>query len=134
MTKPRLIVADDDNDFRALLEAILTGAGYEVLTAANGIEALRLCEQPEVAAAIVDLVMPEKEGLETIFEMRRRFPGIKTIAISGGGRGPGDVYLEMARQLGAATALAKPFGNAEILEAIRKILDQDAPSEAIWSP
>jgi DNA-binding response OmpR family regulator len=134
MMKPRLIVADDDNDFRALLEAILTGAGYEVLTAANGIEALRLCETPSVAAAIVDLVMPEKEGLETIFEMRRRFPGIKTIAMSGGGRGPGDVYLEMARQLGAVAALAKPFGKAELLQAVRKILDRDTPSDQIRSP
>jgi DNA-binding NarL/FixJ family response regulator len=105
-----------------------------VLPAANGIEALRLCETPEVAAAIVDLVMPEKEGLETIFEMRRRYPGIKTIAISGGGRGPGDVYLEMARQLGAVAALAKPFGKAEILEAVRKVLDRDEPSEPSHEP
>ena len=129
MTKQRLIVADDDEDFRAMLSAVLTNAGYEVRTAANGIEALRLCETQTVACAIVDLVMPEKEGLETIFEMRRRFPHIKTIAMSGGGRGPGDVYLEMARQLGAVTALTKPFGNAEILEAIRKILGPDSPSE-----
>jgi CheY-like chemotaxis protein len=118
----RLIVADDDNDFREMVCAVLENAGYEVLTATNGVEALRLCETQTIDAAVVDLVMPEKEGLETIFEMRRRFPQVKTIAISGGGLGPGDVYLEMARQLGAAAALAKPFGNAIILETIRRLL------------
>lgn len=131
MTKQRLIVADDDEDFRAMLSAVLTNAGYDVRTAGNGIEALRLCETQTVACAIVDLVMPEKEGLETIFEMRRRFPLIKTIAMSGGGRGPSDVYLDMARQLGAVAALAKPFGNAEILEALRKILGPIPSSEPL---
>ena len=131
MTKQRLIVADDDEDFRAMLSAVLTNAGYEVRTAANGIEAVRLCETQTIGCAIVDLVMPEKEGLETIFEIRRRFPQIKTIAMSGGGRGPVNVYLEMARQLGAAAALTKPFANAEILEAVRKVLRPDPPTQPL---
>ena len=131
MTKQRLIVADDDEDFRAMLSAVLTNAGYEVRTAANGIEAVRLCETQTIACAIVDRVMPEKEGLETIFEIRRRFPHIKTIAMSGGGRGPVNVYMEMARQLGAAAALSKPFGNAVMLETIRKVLGSEPPSGAI---
>jgi CheY-like chemotaxis protein len=134
MAKPRLILADDNEDFRTLLKTMLTDAGYEVLTAANGIEALRLCETRAVEGAIVDLVMPEKEGLETIVEMRRRFPQIKTIAITGGGRGPSKVYLETARRLGATAALAKPFHVSDLLRTLDRILAPDPPSASSSTP
>jgi DNA-binding NtrC family response regulator len=128
MTKTRLILADDNKDFRDMLKAVLKEAGYEVLTAANGIQALRLCDTHEIGAAIVDLVMPEKEGLETIVEMSRRFPHIKTIAITGGGRGPSKVYLETARRLGARAALAKPFAVSSLLHVINELLLPDSSS------
>lgn len=126
MNKPRIVLADDDDSFRALLADVLMEAGYEVLKAVNGVQAVQLCENHSVAAAIVDLVMPEKEGMETIFELRKRFPGIKTIAISGGGRGKVENYLQMARKIGADATLAKPFGTAEILETLRQVLETEA--------
>ena len=113
-----------------MLGELLTEAGYEVLAAANGSEALLFCEKQAVAAAIVDLFMPEKEGLETICEIRRRFPHIKTIAISG----HGSLYLEMARHLGASFVLAKPLGNADILNALDNALDSKVPPSPLHSP
>lgn len=113
-----------------MLGELLREAGYEVLPAANGNEALLLCERQAVAVAILDLVMPEKEGLETICEMRRRFPHIKTIAISGGG----SVYLEMACHLGAVSALAKPFANADIFKALDNALGCELPAWPLHSP
>lgn len=121
-TRPRLVVADDDLGFRALLTELLQNSGYNVMPAGNGVETLAQCERHSPAAAVVDLVMPEKEGLETIFEIRRRFPGMRIIAISGGGRGPSDTYLAMARQLGANAALAKPFCAREILDTLKAVL------------
>jgi CheY-like chemotaxis protein len=128
--KARIILADDDELCRAMLGELLTEAGYEVLPAANGNEALLLCEKQGVAVAILDLVMPEKEGLETIREMRRRFPHIKTIAISGSD----SAYLEGARHLGAASALAKPFANADLLKALDNALGFKVPSWPLHSP
>jgi DNA-binding response OmpR family regulator len=125
--QPQLILADDNDDFRALLGEVLTQASYEVLQAANGSEALRHCETRRVAAAVVDLVMPGKEGLETILEMRKRFPQIKILAISGGGRGSADTYLQMALTIGADAALAKPFGGTDLLAALRCLLPAAPP-------
>ncbi len=120
--RPRLVVADDEPGFRSLLTDLLQNSGYDVVPAGNGIEAIAQCERQPLAAAIVDLVMPEKEGLETIFEIRRRFPAMRVIAISGGGRGPSDTYLAMAKQLGADAALAKPFCAREILDTLKAVL------------
>jgi CheY-like chemotaxis protein len=127
MMKPQLILADDDDGFRALLGDILMDAGYGVLKAANGNEALGHCEAQHVVAAVVDIIMPEKEGLETIFEMRRRFPNIKIVAMSGGGRGSAGTYLEMALKIGADAVLAKPFSSAQFLDTIRGVLASSAP-------
>ncbi len=124
--RPRLVVADDDEGFRSLLVELLQNSGYDVHPAANGNEAVARCESIKPAAAIIDLVMPEKEGLETIFEIRRRFPHVRLIAISGGGRGPSDTYLAMARKLGADAAVAKPFCAREILDALRDVVESKA--------
>jgi YesN/AraC family two-component response regulator len=94
---------------------------HHVTEARNGTEALRLCaaEPPEVV--LTDLIMPEKEGLETIAEIRRQFPELKVIAMSGGGRGQADDYLRIARRLGAVQTLSKPFSTSEMAAAIASL-------------
>jgi CheY-like chemotaxis protein len=118
----RLLLVDDDEPLRRVLGRTLERAGYSVLTAANGAEALKLYQQEPVDLVITDLVMPEKEGFETIMELKRLQRDLKIIAISGGGRGDAGDYLPVARHLGAAKVLAKPFSMEEILQAIRELL------------
>lgn len=124
----RILLVDDNDSFRRSLAQTLQRADYEVLPAADGEVALSIFRQQPVDLVITDLIMPEKEGLETIMELRRLQPNIKVIAISGGGRNdPGD-YLPIAEQLGAAKTLAKPFTAEEILAAVAQVLEP-APLE-----
>ena len=106
---------------REMLGVILERKGYAVKTATNGKEAVLLQRKKPFDIVITDIVMPEKEGLETITELRHGYPRLKIIAISGGGRHRPEGYLELASQLGADRVLAKPFGSWEILSAVREL-------------
>ncbi len=122
---PRILIVDDDYQVRAMLREFLEFEGYEVKEASDGISGLGTLREAPMDLAIVDLIMPNKEGLETITEIRRDFPDLKMIAISGGGRiGPGS-YLPLAQSLGAHRTFAKPFTLAEIVAAIRELLGDD---------
>ena len=117
----RVLVVDDDFQMREMLGVILERKGYNVKTATDGSAALKLQKEVPFDIIITDIIMPEKEGLETITELRHFFPRIKIIAISGGGRHRPEGYLELAKQLGADRVLAKPFGTWEILSAVREL-------------
>jgi CheY-like chemotaxis protein len=118
-----ILLVDDDEEFRSMLVESLSQEGYEVIEARDGREGIQLYRDHPCDLIITDLIMPGKEGLETIEEFRRNYPLAKIIAVSGGSRhGPFD-YLKMARALGARQALAKPFSRQEILEAITQVLD-----------
>jgi two-component system chemotaxis response regulator CheY len=99
MTK--ILVIDDDAIVRMTVEHILRDAGYEVLTAENGLRGMAVfcSQQPDLV--ITDILMPEQEGIQTIAEMRKAKPDAKIIAISGGGHGGKVDFLSMARALGA---------------------------------
>ena len=74
---------------------------------------------------ITDIVMPEKDGIETITDLKRHHPAVKVIAISGGERRPEGVsknYLHSAKLLGANRAMQKPIANEDLLEAVRELL------------
>ena len=118
----RIMVVEDDKAVRELLREILKRAGHEVIAARNGKEAIALYQETPADLVITNILMPEKEGLETIQEMRRDDPDIKIIAISGGGQiGPAD-YLEIARRFGARRTFSKPFDRKELLAAVDELL------------
>jgi DNA-binding response OmpR family regulator len=117
----RILVVDDDFQMREMLGVILERKGYDVKTAPDGKAAMQLQSKKPFDIVITDIIMPEKEGLETISDLRRGYPQLKIIAISGGGRHRPEGYLELARQLGADRVLAKPFGSWEILGAVREL-------------
>jgi CheY-like chemotaxis protein len=118
----RILVIDDDEQMRALLRDILERAGYEVTEAQHGLEGLKLFRARPADLVVTDLIMPEKEGVETILELRAEYPEVPIIAVSGGGRnGPRD-YLEIAARLGARRTVAKPFTRQEILVAVQQSL------------
>ena len=114
----RILLVDDNESFLIPLGKALRRAGYEVETAPEGTIALRLFHQSPFDLVITDLIMPGKEGISTIIELRRLQPGIKIIAISGGGLLDSGIPLGFAQQLGALKTLAKPFTISEILQAI----------------
>ena len=96
--------------------------GQEVVEAPDGIEGVRLYREKRPQLVITDIVMPKKEGLETILDLRTEDPQVKIIAISGGGRIGPESYLDIAEGFGANHILAKPFKNEELLEAIHGLL------------
>jgi DNA-binding NtrC family response regulator len=119
----RILLVDDDEDFRLFLRETLESAGYLIETAAEGRGALRLVRRQAFDLVVTDLIMPGKEGLETIVELHGLNPGLKIIAISGGGWLGPESCLAMAQQLGAASTLVKPFTSEEILESVGSVLN-----------
>lgn len=120
----RILLVDDDDAVRDVLRKALVGAGHEVEEAANGALAVAAYRRQPAELVITDLVMPEKDGLEAILELRRFDPAVKIIAMSGGGRslGPGQLYLESARLFGAIEVLAKPFTASALLSTVAGVL------------
>src|SRR6185503_9039715 len=84
--KKRILIIDDDNEVRSLLSRTLSQAGFEVFTVARGEEVTRLCRQQSMDLVIVDMIMPEKDGLETLMEIRRGSPKCRILAMSGAPR------------------------------------------------
>jgi CheY-like chemotaxis protein len=117
-----ILIVDDDNLFLTMLRAALTRAGYDVLAAPDGYEGLKLYEREPTDLVITDLVMPEKEGLELITQLKRLNPKVKIIAISGAREGFVKDYLKIAKALGAQRVVGKPFTEQEILEAVSEVL------------
>ncbi len=119
----RILVIEDDGHMRGMLRDMLEIAGYEVLEASNGREGLRLFQRNGVDLVITDIIMPEKEGLETIAEFRRDFPALKIIAISGGGQIDSNKYLRIARIMGAEKIYSKPFRVTELLGGVQELCE-----------
>jgi len=116
---PSILIVDDEAPVRELFRDVLEEAGYLVREAPEGKTALKMLEQEASDLLITDLVMPEREGIETIMDVRRLFPATRIISVSGafGGR-----YLQMAKLLGAQRVLQKPVRPPELLEAVRQVL------------
>ena len=116
-----ILIADDDDQVRMLLKRVLVKAGYEVQEARNGNEALRIFHTKPVTLLITDLIMPDKEGIETIQEFRRNNSPVKIIAMSGGGRLDQNMYLSMAKKIGADRVLSKPFMPQDLLAVVQEL-------------
>ena len=106
---------------------MLEGAGYEVIEAADGDAGLRLYREQGADVVLVDVFMPERDGLEMIRALRVAIPRPKIIAMSGGGRIGFDDVLTAAAAFGAARTLRKPFAPSELLTAIRDLLEPRGP-------
>ncbi|MBU0725979.1 MAG: response regulator [Alphaproteobacteria bacterium] len=118
----QLLLIDDDALVRSTLRQILERAGHTVLEASNGGEGLTRLAGQAIDLMITDIIMPEKEGVETIVETRKRHPTLPIIAISGGGRTKNMDFLDVARQVGATETLAKPFRPQILVELVAKLL------------
>ncbi|HNX00143.1 MAG TPA: response regulator [Candidatus Cloacimonadota bacterium] len=120
-----ILVVDDDTNFRQMLCQTLERAGYRVVEAEDGNVAIKACETEVPGLVITDIIMPEKEGLETIQEIRAKYPEVNIIAMSGGGRISPDSYLPLAKGLGAVKTLQKPFRREEVIKAVQELFPQE---------
>jgi DNA-binding response OmpR family regulator len=125
----RILIIDDDDQVRKMLRLTLNAAGFDVVEAQDGKIAMKLFHQdPLIDLVITDLIMPEKEGIETIIELRRDFPKVPIIAISGGGRIDPNDYLVLAKKLGAKITLEKPFCRKDIIDAVNELITSEDDS------
>ena len=121
----RILLIEDDDKFRVMVRRMLETAGYnDIEEAADGNIGIKLFRKNPYDLVITDIIMPDKEGIEVIIELRRDYPGIKIVAMSGGGRVAPQGYLEMAKHLGAYRTLAKPFQQADLINAVQELLNQ----------
>ncbi|GAB6905869.1 Response regulator receiver protein [Desulfosarcina cetonica] len=118
----KILVIDDDDTVRLSLRLALEDADHDVDVAADGEEGILRMRANPADLVVTDIFMPEKEGLETIDEIRRAFPATKIIAISGGGRMDPNAYLEISQSVGADRALNKPFDIKLLLDTVRELL------------
>lgn len=121
-TGQRIMIVDDDAGIRRILHILLSRAGYRVTAARDGIEALRLWRDSGGDLVITDLHMPEKNGIETIVELLSHTPGIRIIAMSGGGQTRQLDLLGSATMLGAVFTIEKPFTLNEMMSVVRRAL------------
>ncbi|MDD5718540.1 MAG: response regulator [Candidatus Krumholzibacteria bacterium] len=117
-----ILVVDDNAKVREFLVESLTHSGHQVVTTGHGREAVELVRTHSAQLVITEIIMPEKDGIEVIHELRQVFPNLKVIAISGGGRSDPANYLRSALLLGADRVLAKPFGNSELCAMVDQLL------------
>lgn len=118
----RILLVDDDDALRAVLRRALERAGYMVFEAFDGRAALRVIAEGPVALVITDLVMPDMEGLELIRSLRCSHPTLPVIVISGGTRPGMEDYLPVAKLLGVASILTKPFELPQFIDAVRTLV------------
>ncbi len=114
----RILLVEDDDQLRSMLKFLLTDSGYETWEAPDGTRVGQMYDQQHFDLVITDLVMPDKDGLEVIIDLRRKNQNVRIIAMSGAGPGTGAMYLKAAQRLGADLTLSKPFGNQEFLKAV----------------
>lgn len=114
----KVCAIDDDPLMLRHLEEMLTGLGFEVVTAPDVDTAIKQIGQHHCDAAVVDILMPDRDGLNFIMEVRRTRPDLRIVAISGGGRLGAGPLLSMADGLGADATLVKPFSPSELEVAL----------------
>jgi len=114
----RILVIDDDKFVRTSIRTVLQSVGHKVVEVGDADTGIDLHRNAPFDVVIVDLVMPNKEGLQTIRELKHEYPELPIVAISGGGKIVRKNFVQTAELFGAATTLEKPFGGEELLNAL----------------
>lgn len=120
-----ILVIDDEPQIRSMVRLILERAGYAVMEAPDGLEGIARFREKPADLIITDLIMPNRDGIGMIIELKKEFPDVKIIAMSGGGLNRPEGYLRGASKLGASCTLAKPINRQELLRAVKDTLDSE---------
>ncbi len=126
----RILIIDDEPQIRSMVRLILEREGYAVLEAVDGAEGLKIFREKPADLILTDLIMPNKDGIGMIIELKKEFPDVKIIAMSGGGLNRPEGYLRGAQKLGAAATLAKPINRQDLVRVVRDTLKADASPAA----
>jgi DNA-binding NtrC family response regulator len=118
MASHSILVVDDEPDLRELVQITLERAGHRVVTAENGRKAGEVLARQAFDLVITDVLMPERDGIELIGEVRKKYPHMRIIVMTAGGQVPRGDYLLIARRLGAHVPVEKPFTGQQILDAV----------------
>lgn len=119
-----VLIIDDEYDITRFLAGILEDAGYKTTVAENGRKGIQRFRQDPADLVIADIFMPDKDGIEVICELRKEFPQVRLIAISGGGQTGKIDFLPVAQKLGAHYTLHKPIKSKELLQLVGKALGE----------
>ena len=119
----QILIIEDDDSMRCVLKDMLERQNYEVMVASDGEEGIKMFRNNPTPLVITDIIMPNKEGVELIFEFERDFPDTKIIAISGGGKCSANDYLNMvSNSPNVKCTFQKPFAMDEMLQAVKEIV------------
>lgn len=121
-----ILIIDDFEPVRSMLKITLEKAGYDVYLASDGVSGIQKYKDSPADVVITDIVMPEKEGIETMMDIRALSSEVKIIAISGGGRIPAKEYLKLANTFGADRVFAKPVDPDELISALEELTGNKA--------
>ncbi len=124
-----ILIVDDDSSIRKMISKGLVRLGYRPLEAENGLKALEVLRENDISAVIMDLIMPEKGGIETLMEIHDQYPDIKLIAISGKVETDSDSIHGIVDQFGIDTIFAKPFEIFDLLKAVQELSPLQEDSE-----
>jgi DNA-binding response OmpR family regulator len=123
---PKILIIDDDRRVRDTIKLVMEAAGYTLAFASNGREGLARFAEFTPDLVITDILMPEKEGIATITELRKLSKTLPIIAISGGGRVGNMDFLKVAQNMGATKTLSKPFDPDELIDTVAALLPKAA--------
>ena len=125
-----VLIADDDPTLRAIAAELLSGEGYRVLEAEDGDEALRIVEAETVDLIVLDMLMPNKDGIETIIELKRRRSSVRILAISSGGSMDIDSLLKPALAFGADRVMSKPLRISTFASTVAEMLSESSSASS----
>ena len=129
MDQKKILLVDDEEALRRMVRAVLDCEEYLFTEASNGIDAQSILENEPFDLIISDVIMPDCDGIELIMAIRGRYPAMKAIIMSGGGRVRAGHYLDLAEKLGATRVFEKPFDTAELRRTVRELLFDETPAE-----
>jgi len=123
----KILLVEDNSAVREATRLVLEGAGYEVLEAISGLRVEDTIDSHKPELVLTDMLMPDRDGVETVLALRRRYPRLRIIAMSGGGP-RGDLDLGVARKLGASATLGKPYDPEQLIALIAEVLAGPEPA------
>jgi CheY-like chemotaxis protein len=128
-----ILIADDDPTVRMIACEMLRDGDYAIIEAADGDLAMQVIERVPIDLVVLDLLMPNRDGLEVIRTIRQSHPGIRILAISSGGRASAVSYLETARVFGADEVMAKPLRMVSFVAAVERLLQAPSRQNGPWA-
>lgn len=121
----RILIIDDNSAVLRVLHNLFLSEGHSVEDAPDSATGIKKHHEHPFNLILTDIVMPDREGISTIIELRHEYPGLKIIAMSGGGDFEPYGYLDIARRVGADRTIAKPFSAREIMDLVNSVLSEE---------